>query len=99
MCEQSDRYRRLADIFKALGHPTRLRILTKTISGEFCVRDLQDHLDRSQPNVSRHLGVLRERGLVVAERAGKNVCYHPVDERISDIIDLAADIFGRADAS
>jgi len=85
-------YEQLAQIFKALGHPTRLGILAKTFSGKFCVTDLQEHLDRSQANVSQHLAVLRDRGLAIPERQGNKVCYRLADERLARIIDLAADI-------
>lgn len=93
MEELIDDYEGLAAIFKALGHPIRLKVLAKTISGEFCVQDLGDHLDRSQPNISQHLAVLRERGLVIPERRGKKVCYRPADDRIAELIRLAAKAF------
>ena len=86
----TDDYEAVADLFKALGHPVRLRIVAKTLDGEFCVQDIGDHLDRSQPNISQHLAVLRERGLVVPERRGKKVCYRVADDRIARIIRLAA---------
>ena len=98
MGEADHDYERLADVFKALGHPTRLQILAKTISAEFCVQDLGDELDRRQPHISQHLTVLRERGLVVPERKGKNVCYRPADSRVAEIIELAAEAFGRPEA-
>jgi len=85
-------YERLAQMFKALGHPARLGIVAKIISGEFCVIDLQEHLDRSQANVSQHLAVLRDRGLIIPERRGNKVCYRLADERITQIVALAADI-------
>ncbi len=85
-------YEQLAQIFKALGHPTRLGILAKTSGGEFCITDLHEHLDRSQANVSQHLAVLRDRGLAVPKRQGNKVCYRLADERLDQIIELAADI-------
>ncbi|MEA3402969.1 MAG: metalloregulator ArsR/SmtB family transcription factor [Armatimonadota bacterium] len=91
MKQAIDDYGDLADLFKALGHPARLRILAKTIDQEFCVQDLGEHLGRSQPNVSQHLAVLRERGLVIAERKGKRVCYRPADARIAELIQMAAE--------
>ena len=92
-------YERLANVFKALGHPTRLQILTKTINSEFCVQDLGEELDRRQPHISQHLTVLRERGLVTPRRKGKTVCYRPTDSRIREIIQLAAEAFCPADSS
>jgi len=76
----------LGQFFKALGHPARLQILMHTLEGEFCVQEIGEKLDRSQPNVSQHLTVLRERGLVIPERRGKRVCYRLADERIGQII-------------
>jgi len=87
-------YQRLAEVFKAMGHPTRLGILHGALSGELCVSDLQQHLGRKQANISQHLAVLRDRGLVVPERRGANVCYHLTDQRIADIIELAGLVFG-----
>ncbi len=85
-------YQQLAQFFKALGHPTRLGILARIVSGEFCVMDLEEHLDRSQANISQHLAVLRDRGLAVPKRRGNKVCYHLADERLGHIINLAAEI-------
>ncbi len=93
MIDEDRDYQRLAEVFKALGHPTRLQILVKIISSEFCVQDLGDELDRRQPHISQHLAVLRERGLVVPERKGKTVCYRPVDRRIAELIQLVAEAF------
>jgi len=85
-------YEHVAEIFKALGHATRLGILAKAVSGEFCVTDLQEHLDRSQANISQHLAVLRERGLAIPERRGNRVCYRLADERLAQIVKLAVDV-------
>jgi ArsR family transcriptional regulator len=83
----------MARAFRALGNPTRLGILRRIIEGEMCVGDLQDELDRSQPNISQHLGVLRDRGVVVSERDGTSVSYQPADPRLGELLELAAEIF------
>lgn len=85
----------LAEVFKALGHPVRLRILLRTISGDCCVGKLQDELDRSQPNISQHLAVLRAAGLIVPVRVGKKVCYRPADDLLVEIISLGTSALGR----
>ncbi len=91
----SDReFEDLAELFKALGHPARLQILMQTIDGEFCVQEIGEKLDRSQPNISQHLKVLRERGLVIPRREGKKVCYHLADARIKEIITRAMEVHG-----
>lgn len=90
---------RLAPIFRALGHPTRLGILRRTLEGPLCVGELQDELGCSQPSISQHLAVLRNRGVVVPERAGKRVCYRLADERIGELLRLAEEIFDAEDPS
>lgn len=83
----------MARVFRALGNPTRLGILRRIFEGEVCVGDLQDELDRSQPNISQHLGVLRDRGVVVPERDGRRVSYRPAHPRLGELLELAAEIF------
>jgi ArsR family transcriptional regulator len=83
----------MARAFKALANPTRLGILRRIIQDDRCVGDLQEALDRSQPNISQHLGVLRDRGVVEAEREGTRVRYRPADPRLAELLELAAEIF------
>ena len=69
---------RLARVFRALGDPNRLRLLSAIASregGEVCVCDLTEPFDLSQPTISHHLRVLREAGLVASERRGTWVYY------------------------
>lgn len=84
---------RLAPIFRALGDPTRLGILRRAMDGPLCVSELQNELGRSQPNISQHLAVLRDRGVMVAQRAGHRVCYRLADDRIAALLELAEAIF------
>ena len=58
-------------IFKALSDETRLRILKLLEHGELCVCDIVAALDMIQPNVSFHLGVLKEAGLIKDRKQGK----------------------------
>ncbi|MGC9316453.1 MAG: ArsR/SmtB family transcription factor [Armatimonadota bacterium] len=90
MVEFAEDYEKLAGVFGALAHPLRLSLIANTLEGKLCVRDLGEMLDRSQPNISQHLAVLRERGLVTAERKGKRVCYRLTDECLTQVIRLAA---------
>jgi DNA-binding transcriptional ArsR family regulator len=72
----------------ALGDPKRLLILYALEDGPLCVGELTEALQLSQPTVSRHLGVLRQRGLVNTERRGTAVYYSLVDERLLQAVDL-----------
>jgi|SRR6185312_13340785 len=71
----------LALVFKALGDPVRLRLLSligAREGGEACVCDLTSAFDLTQPTISHHLRVLREAGLIEAERRGTWVYYQLV---------------------
>lgn len=66
---------RVAARFRALGDPTRLRILNTLMLGERSVQDLVDATGLEQPNVSRHLAVLRREGLVGRRADGNRALY------------------------
>ncbi|NWG21420.1 MAG: winged helix-turn-helix transcriptional regulator [Chloroflexi bacterium] len=68
---------RLSDDFQILGHPVRLQILDVLArhAGQVCVCDLEAAVPVKQPTVSHHLRLLREAGLVDAERHGQWVYY------------------------
>lgn len=65
----------LLNVFKALSDETRLRILKLLEHGELCVCDIVAALNMIQPNVSFHMGVLKEAGLIKDRRQGKWIHY------------------------
>jgi ArsR family transcriptional regulator len=67
--------RPLTKLFRALGDETRVRIVALLAHGELCVCHIEKALELSQPNVSRHLGILRMAGVVDARRDGTWVYY------------------------
>jgi ArsR family transcriptional regulator len=78
----------LARMFKALGDPVRLRLLSMVAShegGEACVCDLTPAFDLSQPTISHHLRVLREAGLLECERRGTWVFYWVVPAALAQL--------------
>ena len=77
-----------ARVCKALADPTRLLIINELRDGPRPVGDLADALGVSQPNVSRHLAVLRDRGFVTAERLGSNVRYSLASPKVLRAVDL-----------
>lgn len=81
-----------ADFFKALAHPTRIQILDLLRSGERCVCEITPALNSIQPNVSRHLGVLKKEGLVQSRKDGLKVIYRISDPKIYTILDLSAEL-------
>ncbi|MFI6821301.1 ArsR/SmtB family transcription factor [Micromonospora sp. NPDC050187] len=72
----ADEAEAVAPMFKALGDPVRLRLMSMIASApEVCVCDLTPAFELSGPTISHHLRVLREAGLVDAERRGTWVWY------------------------
>ncbi|SHH26038.1 transcriptional regulator, ArsR family [Thermosyntropha lipolytica DSM 11003] len=59
------------EVFKALGEPTRLKIIRLLAEKELCVCDLEEIMDISQPRVSQHLKILKQAGLVKERKEGK----------------------------
>ncbi|SEQ43836.1 ArsR/SmtB family transcription factor [Butyrivibrio sp. TB] len=76
----------LADLFKAYGDVTRLRIMFRLSDGACYVTDLADDLGMTQSAISHQLKLLRQAGLVGAKRDGRNIIYSLADEHVSTII-------------
>ena len=78
----------LARMFKAIGDPARLRMLSLIAShqgGESCVCDIAPAFDLSQPTISHHLKVLREAGLLDCERRGTWVYYRVIPSALAQL--------------
>ncbi len=84
----------LAQVFRALGDPVRLRLVSligAREGGEVCVCDLTSAFELSQPTISHHLKVLREAGLIDSERRGTWVYYRLVPaalERMAGLLSV-----------
>lgn len=65
----------LADIFKALGHPVRVKIVAALMDGERCVCELQTIAARDISTVSSHLTILKNAGILASEQRGKQIFY------------------------
>lgn len=78
----------LAELFGALGDPTRVRLLTTLTNGPLCVCDLAATLGISQSAVSHQLRLLRALHLVRARREGKLVWYALDDDHVGDLLQI-----------
>jgi ArsR family transcriptional regulator len=72
--------------FRALGDPTRLRVVRELAGGTRCVCELRDHLDVPGPLLSHHLGVLKDAGIVTAARRGRWIDYTLDHEALDRLI-------------
>jgi DNA-binding transcriptional ArsR family regulator len=76
---------RLAETFKALSDPTRVRIVSLLTGAELCVHDLAAELDVSQSAISHQLRTLRDLRLVRWRREGRQIFYALDDEHVADL--------------
>jgi ArsR family transcriptional regulator len=81
-----------ANFCAALSDPSRLLILYALNEGPRNVTDLANELELNQPTASRHLKVLRERGLVHTVRTGTTITYHLSDPRLIQALDLLRNV-------
>ncbi|MGP9694839.1 ArsR/SmtB family transcription factor [Brachybacterium sp. AOP25-B2-12] len=89
-----------AQLFKVLGNPSRLRLMRLLEHAPTTVGELASRADLSQPLVSQHLRTLRDAGLVIAERHGKEVTYQVADEHVAHVIaDAVAHVLEPAGAA
>ena len=78
------------DPFNAVAEPKRRQVLDLLITGELSVNEIVDKLGWTQPMVSKHLGVLKQVGLVSERRAGRQRIYRVNAERLKPIYDWVA---------
>ena len=76
------------DAFKALGDPTRLKILEFVQNGEKCICEIIPVTGKSQPNVSQHLKVLKNAGLIHERKDGTNILVQVAYKDIFRVIDI-----------
>ena len=81
-----------AEICQAIADTTRIAIFCELAEGAKNVSQLVEALDSPQSTVSRHLKVLRDRRLVIAERDGANVYYSLADPRVIEALDIMREV-------
>jgi DNA-binding transcriptional ArsR family regulator len=82
-----------AALFKALGHPLRLRMLELLRDGEMSVQDLLRELEVEPSTASQQLGILRSAGIVENRRAGSLVFYRLRDPLVVELLDVGRRVF------
>jgi ArsR family transcriptional regulator len=83
---------RYASIGRALADPKRLCVLESLAIGELSVTDLSERVGCQVPNMSQHLAVLRNAGLVTSRRDGNTILYRLADPRVLEAYRLIQDI-------
>ena len=95
MEKMSDRALELiAKRFRVLSEPIRLRLVNLLRKGEMTVTELTAELNTSQPNVSKHLKIMAESGILRREQRGNTVYYAIADKSIFQLCDVVCDSLG-----
>ncbi len=81
-----DQFQILADIFKQLGDPSRIRIFWLLCHCEECVINISSMVEMSSPAVSHHLKLLKQSCLIVSRRSGKEVYYKAADTEQANLL-------------
>jgi DNA-binding transcriptional ArsR family regulator len=74
--------------FRAMGEPLRLRMLQELESGELNVSAIAERVESTQPNVSKHLKILQDAGLVRRRQQGTTVYYSIADEMVFELCEM-----------
>jgi ArsR family transcriptional regulator len=78
-----------AELFKAIGHPARIRVLEILSEGERSVSDMQPLVGIESSHLSQQLGILRRAGLVVTRKEGASVIYSLADPTLAELLAVA----------
>ena len=82
-----------ARALKAMSHPLRLKILCFIGDQEICVQDIVDAVGTSQSNISQHLAILRDKGVLQTRKDANRVYYRIADARTLQLIVLMREVF------
>ena len=84
---------RAARSLKAMAHPLRLKILCTLGDGEISVQDIVERVGTSQSNISQHLAILRDKGILAARKDANRVYYRVGDARTLRLISMMREVF------
>ncbi|MDJ0778468.1 MAG: metalloregulator ArsR/SmtB family transcription factor [Gammaproteobacteria bacterium] len=78
---------------KAMSHPLRLKILCTLGNREVCVQGIVENVGTSQSNISQHLAILRDKGILSSRKDANKVFYRVGDERTLRLIGMMQEVF------
>jgi ArsR family transcriptional regulator len=90
---QDDDIERASRSLKAMSHPLRLKILCTLGEQEVSVQDIVEHVGTSQSNISQHLAILRDKGILASRKDANRVYYRVGDARTLALIGMMRDVF------
>lgn len=93
LIDQNEHIEVAARALKAIAHPLRLKILCVLGESELCVQDIVEEVGTSQSNISQHLAILRDKGVLTARKDANRVFYRVGDQRTLQLIVLMREMF------
>ncbi|MCL2345458.1 MAG: metalloregulator ArsR/SmtB family transcription factor [Desulfobulbus sp.] len=91
--EQQEHIEQAARALKSIAHPLRLKILCVLGDQKACVQEIVEAVGTSQSNISQHLAILREKGILTTRKDANRVYYRVGDQRILQLIGMMHDVF------
>ncbi|MCC7486211.1 MAG: winged helix-turn-helix transcriptional regulator [Burkholderiales bacterium] len=93
LIEQEEHIEQAARALKAMAHPLRLKILCVLADGEVAVQEIVDRVGTSQSNISQHLAILRDKGVLKARKEANRVFYRVGDRRLLALLGMMRELF------
>ena len=91
--EKQEQIETAAKALKSISHPLRLKILCVIGSAESCVQEIVEAVGTSQSNISQHLAILRDKGVLVTRKDANRVYYRVGDPRILQLVAMMREVF------
>jgi len=93
LIEKQEHIELAARALKSIAHPLRLKILCVLGDQEACVQDIVDAVGTSQSNISQHLAILREKGVLLTRKDANRVFYRVGDQRTLQLVGMMREKF------
>jgi len=81
-------FEQAARCLKALAHPTRLKIINLLMEQELTVQELEKSLNTSQSNTSQHLGIMKDKKILISRKEANLVYYKIADKRLIEMLNI-----------
>ncbi len=93
LIDREEDIQQASQAIKAIAHPLRLKILCVLGEQEISVQDIVDHVGTSQSNISQHLAILRDKGVLSTRKEANKVFYRIGDLRTLKLVSLMREVF------
>lgn len=93
LIDREEDIQQAAQVIKAIAHPLRLKILCVLGDREISVQDIVEQVGTSQSNISQHLAILRDKGVLATRKDANRVYYRIGDPRTIKLVGMMRDVF------